>query len=613
VSVDLENATTLGTDGLVYTASSVVGRELLTAADAAAGRATLRAANVDWLPVNVKEFGAVGDGAADDTAAIEAAWAAGAGNIYFPPGTYRYNGPGLDSPNCRIAGGGGYHSAILLGPSSYLLQPSTEVGRLELRDLTIQDGKGAVKYAHTGASTNAAKIVTGCRFIDYTECAIAAEGNDSPNWWITENWFLGVEGNTTMGVALAPGLTDNCVIARNEFRRNRIHIKMGSGGNNVVVRDNDFLRNDALNAAGARVEVWVVPDTDTTNSGEGLTITNNRFGSEFVLPGDYRILYADAAAGASNALSWPELGADSAGYVRSHSILANNIAGSADGPCPIIYSTTPNVWELSVRDNHTDLNTTYALEYRTPDSAPNAHSSDNVFGPFYGYLGQYTMSFPVSNQISYGYTDDPNGVLQTRANVTRHHSSGSSASYQNLLTLTLPGFTSYNCTMTMVPDVFGGADAVEIQFTDAGAAAYGNLLTCVPDKPAWVEIDIAQPDSGTPCTAIKLALVEGSNNTIHWTRVVEIPSTAQGWVTYAFPWTPRIPGTFPSLFIQEEHQSVAASRKVKVGRARVYHGNERQLGGGRPAVLAAATDAATTQALVNDLRAKLVALGVVKA
>jgi hypothetical protein len=50
--------------------------------------------------VSVKDFGAVGNGAADDTAAIQAAitavFAAGGGTLYFPPGTYLVTGLVLD-------------------------------------------------------------------------------------------------------------------------------------------------------------------------------------------------------------------------------------------------------------------------------------------------------------------------------------------------------------------------------------------------------------------------------------------------------------------------------------------------------------------------------------
>lgn len=72
--------------------STATGRSLMTAADAAAGRAVLGAP----LLFNVKNYGAVGDGVADDTAAIQAALDAArmpggkrGGYVYFPAGKYR--------------------------------------------------------------------------------------------------------------------------------------------------------------------------------------------------------------------------------------------------------------------------------------------------------------------------------------------------------------------------------------------------------------------------------------------------------------------------------------------------------------------------------------------
>ena len=41
--------------------------------------------------IDVRDWGAVGDGVADDTAAIQAAIDAGPGVVYFPAGTYRCN------------------------------------------------------------------------------------------------------------------------------------------------------------------------------------------------------------------------------------------------------------------------------------------------------------------------------------------------------------------------------------------------------------------------------------------------------------------------------------------------------------------------------------------
>ena len=43
---------------------------------------------------SVREFGAVGDGIADDTAAIQAALDGAMGTLYFPPGVYKVSGSG---------------------------------------------------------------------------------------------------------------------------------------------------------------------------------------------------------------------------------------------------------------------------------------------------------------------------------------------------------------------------------------------------------------------------------------------------------------------------------------------------------------------------------------
>jgi hypothetical protein len=69
--------------------------------------------------VSVKDFGAVGDGATDDTAAINLALNLG-GNIYFPPATYIINGNLTVGNNTTLIGSGKTSTILHLGPSNYI-------------------------------------------------------------------------------------------------------------------------------------------------------------------------------------------------------------------------------------------------------------------------------------------------------------------------------------------------------------------------------------------------------------------------------------------------------------------------------------------------------------
>jgi len=61
--------------------------------------------------VSVKDFGAAGDGATDDTAAIAAAYASGAGAVYFPKGTYLTSAE-IDTNSVKTFGDGRSQSIV---------------------------------------------------------------------------------------------------------------------------------------------------------------------------------------------------------------------------------------------------------------------------------------------------------------------------------------------------------------------------------------------------------------------------------------------------------------------------------------------------------------------
>lgn len=66
---------------------------------------------INGAPVNVSDYGAVGDGVADDTAAIVAAAAAATSAIYIPPGTYRISS-NINIGGKQLIGAGKYETTL---------------------------------------------------------------------------------------------------------------------------------------------------------------------------------------------------------------------------------------------------------------------------------------------------------------------------------------------------------------------------------------------------------------------------------------------------------------------------------------------------------------------
>lgn len=101
--------------------------------------------------VSIKDFGAVGDGTTDDTAAIQAALTAGV-RVYVPPGTYKVTGAlsvssSAGAPRSLILHGDSTASVIAFSGGGYLsLSKSNYTSDFVLRDLSFtSDGNAATK------------------------------------------------------------------------------------------------------------------------------------------------------------------------------------------------------------------------------------------------------------------------------------------------------------------------------------------------------------------------------------------------------------------------------------------------------------------------------------
>jgi hypothetical protein len=107
---------------------------------------------------NVKDFGAIGDGIADDTPAFVLAKAASGGRIYLPKGTYNISG--FDGSGITISGEGREVTTIT-GPGDLITNFGTAQGRCRLEHLSITNGaltKGKLVSLASGAAQRSAFV-----------------------------------------------------------------------------------------------------------------------------------------------------------------------------------------------------------------------------------------------------------------------------------------------------------------------------------------------------------------------------------------------------------------------------------------------------------------------
>jgi parallel beta-helix repeat protein len=113
--------------------------------------------------VNVKDFGAVGDGVADDTAAIQAALNTGSKLVYFPAGTYLATSVSL--PSNIILSGCGYASVLQTSTNAFFVNAESQnnIGITKLRFVGDSATLG-------GKASQSLVVLRGCTQCSVTEC-----------------------------------------------------------------------------------------------------------------------------------------------------------------------------------------------------------------------------------------------------------------------------------------------------------------------------------------------------------------------------------------------------------------------------------------------------------
>jgi hypothetical protein len=515
--------------------------------------------------VSIKDFGALGDGIADDGLAIRAALAAHDA-VYCPPGNYRYAGAAAvpKSANQRLLGAGPDLTTITLD-AGVQFQSATAADRLHVEGITFSGGLGAFQYTDTGVNVSGIKLFSNCVFEGYTRCAVEQNHVDSPYWQFYNCVFDAANSTSTIGVALG-GDPSGSAFNGCAFLRNRIHIKGRQGLIGASIINCDFIQFDAGNGT-PRAFIWAVPWA--SNSTFGLKVSDSKFGPENQQSTDYRILYADEGAGALNGDKFPSLSADSTGYVYGHTF--DNIVVSGAAFSPLIYSTADHVSDITL-DNIVIAGTqpTYLVEYRTPTTTMDRDDYRLSIGRITGEFSINTVPIPVSNNTLQKLVQDSEGVFENDAtNHAAYPVTGANrVGYTELWTTRIGAFgAAGGATKTGdIADATGGAEAAEFNFAAGAGLVLGyTAVAPTPGEPSWLQLDLKRAAS-SPVTVVKVRLRLDGNGAILWTRFINVPTE---WRAFKFPVFFR-----SSAANQIIEFTSGSGENIQIGRVRCYHSRE---------------------------------------
>jgi hypothetical protein len=198
--------------------------------------------------VNVKRYGAVGDGTTDDTAAFAAAIAT-AKDVFVPAGTFKVTDTlSMDRPYQRLFGNGPLSEVRFTFTSSKIgIELTNSSGRQQIRNLYLHGTRNISKLVDIKAPQVA---IEGCRVVNETttgHCVYSEDENTMSGIYsfglaLRNNFIYGSLRSGAFGVRL--GLNSQTArIVGNIIENCGTLVKVENATNNLVIRDNALERS----------------------------------------------------------------------------------------------------------------------------------------------------------------------------------------------------------------------------------------------------------------------------------------------------------------------------------------------------------------------------------
>lgn len=536
--------------------SGVVGEDITTKLDTALAAVNIQYA--DWIDVNKDNL------------------KVGGPVLYIPPGDYVYSGTGFSAAfgYVNIVGGGRDCTRIHITSDVYLCS-FVNAMFAKVQGIHFYGGKGIYLVSTTGNNTEGYFDFKDNYFFNFTECAIGCNANDSPNWRVTGNTFFGatVGGErTAIGVALG-GKCDESVISENAFQNCRWDIKLDYGSTCTHIEKNGFFKWTTSPSSQVEGTIWLVPSSSPAtldNTGIGINIIDNKFGSENLLSSTYRILIAEETGIGTRNTKLPTVAA-STKYIGGLRVKDNTVFSVPNGKA-LVYSCTQNVWGCLFENtfNGTPIPT---IEYISgvASNSNAAQATTNIIKSTHVGASSYVLPYPMS--LGVGHVEDVLALYQGHPSVRSYWNSGHdpqalSEYTSQRVTSFSTGFSSYITTT----DAVGGVEAIEVTCTAGGGYVSTSLSApFTPNLAAWIDLDLST-GSTQSLTWVKITLTDatGSGN-LTVERRIQLPS---GWRRITIP----VMSLSNSVAVQNltiacetSDYSAGVRTKFKIGRVRAYH------------------------------------------